>query len=1040
MSDKSQDTDTCRCCNDKPESPDIYNRPGKGALDYRIGTHQDFFRRMVARLPKMELPDKKIRPLTALKTRDLDDTAIAFLDAWAEVADVLTFYQERIANEGYLRTATERRTVLELARTIGYELGPGIAANAYLAFTVEVAPGSPGEAVVPKGTKVLSIPGQGEMPQAFETSTEIIARAEWNALRPRMTRPQVLGTEEASKEASTIYIEGLNSDLKPGGRILFVVTVTDLKDPNKKKIIPTVKTIKEAVLEEKLNRTRIELGDSPKTPEYKPYVPKTYAVPYMTVLPFNEIYVSQRIMNQAWQEKDLIAFLSFQGWSSKSVTDHINTMMAKHKAVSPMDDAQLYANQSVMGTFNRGIGKADVAAVETQSITTTLYYFKAQGGSFGHNAPLWASLPASQRSETGTVKGPIEGTVTGTVTGTVIGPIYGPITGTVAGSITGTGIEYNNKEVPYSRDWDKKGSEPSIAQDSAGKSYNEKKMDMFYFDRILSELLPGSWVILEDKESKPYLVDKVFETTRADFSLSTKVTGVVVKSPNNGDPNLEGFKMRTTTIYALSRPLTLAALPIDSPIGPNQAEVDELTLDDTVMNLQVGQVVAVKGERNDLEGVKCCEIVKLKEPVQYGGLTTLFFEEGLKNIYKRDTVTINANLAPATHGETVREILGSGRGSLANQKFVLKKPPLTYIQAASSTGRESSLAVRVNDVLWDESGQLYGLDERSESYIVRIDDDHRATVIFGDGTMGSRLPTGVENITAIYRSGIGLPGMLPADKLTLLPTRPLGIRGVTNPVPTSDAAEPEDRDSAKYNAPRTVQILSRIVSLQDFEDYSRAFPGIGKAKAISVGEGEGRFVHITVAAASAVAGGGAADKSLATHEVSQVSKQNLIDAIKETCDPTQHFKVDFYQPLFFNLTARILVNPSYNFDQVRADVENALKTAFSFERRDFGQSATAAEAIAIIQNIREVIAVDLEEFYNPFKKPVRAEVLPTIKLSRPTRATATRIIAKRIVRTPNQRFEEVLEAGLAELKGGKWTQAQLLLINPLGIDLKEMEP
>jgi len=51
------------------------------------------------------------------------------LDGWATVADVLTFYQERIANESYLRTAIERRSLLELARKIGYELRPGIAAG-----------------------------------------------------------------------------------------------------------------------------------------------------------------------------------------------------------------------------------------------------------------------------------------------------------------------------------------------------------------------------------------------------------------------------------------------------------------------------------------------------------------------------------------------------------------------------------------------------------------------------------------------------------------------------------------------------------------------------------------------------------------------------------------------------------------------------------------------------------------------------------------------------------------------------------------------
>ena len=45
------------------------------------------------------------------------DLAIAILDAWATVAYILTFYQERIANEGFLRTATERMSILELAGT-----------------------------------------------------------------------------------------------------------------------------------------------------------------------------------------------------------------------------------------------------------------------------------------------------------------------------------------------------------------------------------------------------------------------------------------------------------------------------------------------------------------------------------------------------------------------------------------------------------------------------------------------------------------------------------------------------------------------------------------------------------------------------------------------------------------------------------------------------------------------------------------------------------------------------------------------------------
>ncbi len=50
-----------------------------------------------------------------LRTRDSSDFSIALLDAWALTLDILTFYQERFANEAFLRTAVDQRSVIELA-------------------------------------------------------------------------------------------------------------------------------------------------------------------------------------------------------------------------------------------------------------------------------------------------------------------------------------------------------------------------------------------------------------------------------------------------------------------------------------------------------------------------------------------------------------------------------------------------------------------------------------------------------------------------------------------------------------------------------------------------------------------------------------------------------------------------------------------------------------------------------------------------------------------------------------------------------------
>jgi hypothetical protein len=181
--------DDCGCCEGlQVDTPlEVYNRPGLSALAYRVGTHARFKGSMLA-----HLSDPRLRALRDLNTRDDDDFAVALLDAWASVADVLTFYSERIANESYLRTATERVSLLHLARLIGYELAPGVAASTYLSFELEdtpEVPSVPRVVTLEEGTSVQSLPGQDELPQTFETVEKIEARTEWNALRPRQTEP-----------------------------------------------------------------------------------------------------------------------------------------------------------------------------------------------------------------------------------------------------------------------------------------------------------------------------------------------------------------------------------------------------------------------------------------------------------------------------------------------------------------------------------------------------------------------------------------------------------------------------------------------------------------------------------------------------------------------------------------------------------------------------------------------------------------------------------------------------------------------------------
>nr|MDD5411328.1 hypothetical protein [Methylobacter sp.] len=132
--------DACGCCDGVGiKAPAVLNnRPGLSAIAYRIGTHSEVLASLQARLSSQGYP-----ALAKLRTRDSDDFSIALLDAYACMADVLSFYQERIINESYLRTAGERLSLSEMARLIGYRLRPGVAAETYLAFTLQEPPPQP---------------------------------------------------------------------------------------------------------------------------------------------------------------------------------------------------------------------------------------------------------------------------------------------------------------------------------------------------------------------------------------------------------------------------------------------------------------------------------------------------------------------------------------------------------------------------------------------------------------------------------------------------------------------------------------------------------------------------------------------------------------------------------------------------------------------------------------------------------------------------------------------------------------------------------
>ncbi|HEY0340883.1 MAG TPA: putative baseplate assembly protein, partial [Steroidobacteraceae bacterium] len=131
--------------------------------------------------------------------------------------DILTFYQERFANEAYLRTAVDQRSVFELSRLVGYTPSPGVSASTVLAFTLSSAPGSPDNVLIPAGTRAQSVPGPGQTPQMFETTAAITALIDYNALPAQTTVDwQLYGGDTST------WIKGTANNVNVGDVLLIV--------------------------------------------------------------------------------------------------------------------------------------------------------------------------------------------------------------------------------------------------------------------------------------------------------------------------------------------------------------------------------------------------------------------------------------------------------------------------------------------------------------------------------------------------------------------------------------------------------------------------------------------------------------------------------------------------------------------------------------------------------------------------------------------------------------------------------------------------
>src|SRR6516165_1287552 len=136
---------SCPC--DAPVATPPLNPPGLGVIAYRDTDYVDIRAALLTPLPGET-------QLTAWQPGAGGDLALMMAEWFAYLGDILTFYNERIANEDYLGTATQARSVTNLIRLLGYRPQPGIGASVTLAGLLQSGPSYGQTVTLPQGLQV----------------------------------------------------------------------------------------------------------------------------------------------------------------------------------------------------------------------------------------------------------------------------------------------------------------------------------------------------------------------------------------------------------------------------------------------------------------------------------------------------------------------------------------------------------------------------------------------------------------------------------------------------------------------------------------------------------------------------------------------------------------------------------------------------------------------------------------------------------------------------------------------------------------------
>jgi hypothetical protein len=297
---------------------------------------------------------------------------------------------------------------------------------------------------------------------------------------------------------------------------------------------------------------------------------------------------------------------------------------------------------------------------------------------------------------------------------------------------------------------------------------------------------------------------------------------------------------------------------------------------------------------------------------------------------------------PVVEGRRIDEVIGVSDGT-AHQRFPLPHPRVILRPA----GPDPDVTIDDSDPKnrWVRQETLAFSRVGQPHFVVEVDDQDRATVVFGE-----EVPAPQTTIRAIYRVGGGAHGNVGAHTITSIGSAPqldAASARVTNAERAGGGTDRESIAQAVRQGPAVFRARGRAVTATDYETQALAFGGVGKVRA--------HFLRATntVRLTVAPAGGGDITDTLRDGLEAWFADKQAIGTRTTVARPAY---VEIY------VTAVVDVLPFSAPALVAGQVRDAVRDVLSFDRTDFGQTVYLSKFVRAIEAVDGVAGVHITEF------------------------------------------------------------------------------